>query len=163
MPSSSSASTAVVIDAGVGVARVLAMSFSPSVRTAWQRWRQDNVSLYAPSLWQYETASAIRKSWAAGLISADEADAGLSTLLNFEVRIIAADGELIRRAIRWAERLQQRVAYDGVYIALSERSGMDFWTTDQRLANGARQAGADWVHWIGELVSPAAASTTANQ
>jgi predicted nucleic acid-binding protein len=158
MPKSSTASTDVVIDAGVGAARVLPLPYSPFAWAAWRQWERDNAGCYAPSLWQYEAASAIRKTWAAAVISAEEADAALTMLLDLQVQLIPADTDLIRRALWWANRLQHRVISDSIYLALSERGGMDFWTADQRLVNGARQAGAAWVHWIGEAAAPQAES-----
>ena len=58
--------------------------------------------------------------------------------------------ELHDRAWYWAGRLNQSKTYDAQYVALAELERADFWTADRRLVNGARQAGAGWVHWIGE-------------
>jgi hypothetical protein len=51
-----------------------------------------------------------------------------------------------------SNRLGQSKAYDAFYLALAERLKAEFWTADQRLANGARQLGANWAHWIGEEI-----------
>ncbi|HSR30541.1 MAG TPA: type II toxin-antitoxin system VapC family toxin [Anaerolineae bacterium] len=58
---------------------------------------------------------------------------------------------LHERALRWADRLGHSKAYDAHYLALAEQEGIELWTADRRLANGAQQAGAHWVHWIGEV------------
>lgn len=44
--------------------------------------------------------------------------------------------------------------YDGHYLALAEREGLDLWTADRRLANSAREVDAAWAHWIGEVTTP---------
>lgn len=159
MTRSSEASPTIVIDAGVGLGLVLNLPYSPAARLAWQTWQAEGVELYAPSLWVYETTSALRKTWAVGNLTAVEATAALDTLLALEVQLVPdEDGELRRAALRWAARLNQRAAYDGFYLALADRFGTEFWSTDQRLVNGARQTGAAWVRWIGE----AATSTPQN-
>jgi predicted nucleic acid-binding protein len=42
--------------------------------------------------------------------------------------------------------------YEGDLLAevKAEQEGAELWTADKRLANGARQAGVSWVHWIGQ-------------
>jgi predicted nucleic acid-binding protein len=154
MPSFSNASTAVVIDAGVGASLVLNLVHSPVTRAAWQRWLESGVDILAPTLWHDETISTIRKSIAAGLISEADSIAALDALISLDVQIVSADADLLRGALRWAARLNQRVAYDSAYLALAERAGLAFWSADRRLVNGARQAGATWVHWIGEAAEP---------
>ena len=129
MPTSALDPPAVVIDAGVGVCSALDVPLSDATGRAWNEWRQVNAEIYAPQLWRYEVTSVIRKALALG----------------------AADDELCRSAFRWAARLRQNAAYDGFYLALAERLGANFWTTDKRLVNATRQAGVAWAHWIGEL------------
>jgi predicted nucleic acid-binding protein len=58
---------------------------------------------------------------------------------------------LRERALRWADRLGHAKAYDAHYLALAEQEGLELWTADRRLSNGAQQAGAHCVHWIGEV------------
>jgi predicted nucleic acid-binding protein len=67
-----------------------------------------------------------------------------------EVQTQPIDLSLCRAALNWASRLQQRRAYDALYLALAERMQTEFWTADKRLANAAQQLGVTWVHWIGE-------------
>ena len=57
----------------------------------------------------------------------------------------------MRSAFDWATRLRQKSAYDGFYLAAAEQLGIELWTADQALVNNARQVGANWVHWMGEL------------
>ena len=151
MPTSALDQPAVVIDAGVGVCSALDVPLSEATGRAWNEWRQVKAEIYAPQLWRYEVTSVIRKALALGDLEADEAQDGLDTALALEVALVAADDELCRSAFRWAARLRQNAAYDGFYLALAERLGANFWTTDKRLVNATRQAGVAWAHWIGEL------------
>jgi predicted nucleic acid-binding protein len=66
--------------------------------------------------------------------------------------MIPLTADLTRAAYRWSERLGQRRAYDGFYLAAADTLGGELWTADERLANSARRAGVGWVHWIGEPV-----------
>jgi len=141
----------IVIDAGIVAFTLWPDSLSALVGKAWKKWRAAGAELYAPQLWRYEVTSFFRKSLAFGDIEPDEAQAGLTVALALEVTLIAADDALCLSALRWAERLGQNAAYDGFYLALASRLQADFWTTDRRLVNAARQAGVAWTHWIGEL------------
>ena len=66
------------------------------------------------------------------------------------IHYLAPSPELHLRAWYWADRLNHSKTYDAQYVALAELERADLWTADRRLANGARQVGAGWVHWIGE-------------
>ena len=55
-------------------------------------------------------------------------------------------------ALRWATRLNQRPAYDAFYLAVAQRLDAELWTADRRLCHNARQAGADWVHFMDEVI-----------
>jgi predicted nucleic acid-binding protein len=144
-------SPAIVIDAGLGVTVGVDLALSRAARLAWQSWRASGAEVYAPQLWLYEVVAVLRKGVYAGTLDASEAEAGIATALALGVTLVAADDELCRSALRWAERLGQIVAYDGFYLALANRLQADFWTTDRRLVHTAQQAGIRWAHWIGEL------------
>ena len=151
MPASTSEPPVVVIDAGIAVSSVLDVALSDVTSRAWGRWRASNVEVLAPQLWLYEATTAIRKALAFGSLQANEAEEALTAALALKVTLVSADDDLCRSALRWAERLKQRAAYDGFYLALAGRLQADFWSADQRLINAARQTGVRWVHWVGEL------------
>ncbi len=50
-------------------------------------------------------------------------------------------------------------AYDAHYLALAEREGCEYWTTDERLWNAVK-AQLPWVRWLGTFSSGAPARTT---
>ena len=140
-----------VIDAGIAAFTVLGGSINKATERAWAGWRKTHAELFAPQLWRFEVTSMLRKANALGDIKTHEAQDGLAAILAFNVTLVAPDDELCRSALRWAERLKQSAAYDGFYLALASRLQAEFWTTDRRLANAARQSGVRWTHWIGEL------------
>lgn len=151
MPASSVAPPMIVIDAGVAAAAVLDMGLSEETSRAWDRWRASGVQVFAPLLWLYEVTTAIRKALAIGGLEPDEAEASQTAALSMNVTLVPPDDELCRAALRFAEQLGQTAAYDGFYLAPTSRLPADFWTTDQRLVNAARQAGIRRAHWVGEL------------
>ena len=59
-------------------------------------------------------------------------------------------GDLVAEAR--AERLDHSKTCDAHYLALAGEMGVEFWTADERLVKGARQAGAGWVRWVMEPV-----------
>lgn len=146
----SAGSPTIVIDAGIAAFTLLPGPFSILAGGIWAEWHRAGVELYAPQLWRYEITSILRKSLVLGDVELEEAQAGLRTALALEVTLVAADDELCRSALRWAGRLRQTVAYDSFYLALASRLQADFWSTDRRLVNSARQSGVRWAHWLGE-------------
>ncbi len=151
MPASSVGSPTIVIDAGVATITIRPDSLSALATELWAKWRAAGAELYAPQLWRYEVTSIVRKSLALGELELEEAQVALTAALGLEVTLVAADDALCRSALEFAERLRQTAAYDGFYLALASRLQAEFWTTDQRVVNAARQSGIRWTHWIGEL------------
>ncbi len=147
MPSST---PAVVINAGVGIYAIVDVPLSESAQTAWTRWQEDGVAVYAPAMWRSEVTSVLHKLFHLGQLTEAEAEAALETALSLDVQIVEADDELCRQSFRWATRLNTAAAYDAFYVALAERLSVPLWTGDRRLVNNARQNGVGWVNWIGE-------------
>jgi len=142
---------AVVIDANLAVGLVRQMTFSLSFHHKMEQWFLGGVNIAVPGLWDYEVATALRKLWSLGALSADQATAGLEMLLRLALDRHPANKELLLAALRWAERLGQSKAYDSQYIALAEQIGAELWSADQRLVNALQAQGVNWAHWIGEV------------
>ncbi len=141
---------AVVVDANLTVALVVELPYSGACLRKVQEWHAADVELLAPSLWQYEIASTLRKLTAAGHMEAGEGSASLSDLCALGVAMFEPTPALSLSALEWAGRLGRRVAYDGAYLALAEQEQVEFWTADRRLATAAQAAGADWVRNVDE-------------
>jgi predicted nucleic acid-binding protein len=142
--------TRAVLDASVGVAAVLSLPYSAQVIALLRRLR--GAEIVVPVLWEYEVVSALRKAVAAGSYAHDAAQTALDRLLALPDARVAPDAALHRAALRWADLIGQVVAYDAQYLALAERMEAEFWTADRRLGARAREAGADWVHCVHEIV-----------
>jgi predicted nucleic acid-binding protein len=151
MSATSPGSRDIVIDANLGVWAVLPLP-DAGVLEHLARWRRQDRRLVAPGFWLAEVVSALRRSLHLRVISSNEGEVALEGLLALDVEMIPLDAPMCRAALRWAARLGHSRAYDGFYLALAERLAAELWTGDQRLAHGAQQVGATWVHWIGETL-----------
>jgi predicted nucleic acid-binding protein len=148
VPSASSPN--LIVDASVCVWGVLPLLAGHDVEPHFARWREQRRHLAAPGLWLAEVTSAIRAAVQAGIVAPTDGRQALDDVLGLGVDLMPLEPVLARAAYAWSERLGQRRAYDGFYLAAADALGGELWTADQRLVNSARAAGIAWVHWIGE-------------
>jgi len=140
-----------VIDANLIAAVVLPLPYSDRATQRLISWKRAGLELLAPVLLEYEIAAVLRRAVVAHWLTTDLAVEAIGKVLALNVRCLTPTPSLHERALRWADRLGHSKAYDAHYLALAEQEGIELWTADRRLANGAQQAGAHWVHWIGEV------------
>jgi predicted nucleic acid-binding protein len=140
----------VVIDANLVVALFLPLPYSEQARERFLAWDRDGSELLAPALLEYEVNSSLHRAAATGLLAYREARIAVQHALALGVTCVSPSPRLHERAMRWAERLNHRRSYDAQYVSLAEQEQAELWTADRRLANGARQIGVGWVHWVGE-------------
>jgi predicted nucleic acid-binding protein len=141
----------VVVDANVLVALAVPTDYSSPASEKVRAWMAADVAMFAPTLWSYEAASALRKSVASGRLSHDAALQAISNLLQLGIREVNPALELLNGSLGWADRLQALVVYDSAYLAVAELLGADLWTADRKLANRARFLELNWVRHITEL------------
>ena len=140
-----------VVDANLIAALVLPLPYSEQATKKIVAWKRDGLELLAPVLLEYEIAAVLRKAVIAQWLTTDLALEAIGKVLTLNIQCLAPTAHLHEQALRWAERLGHSKAYDAHYLALAEQEGIELWTADRRLANGAQEAGAHWVHWIGEV------------
>ena len=152
MLKSSAPSPTLVIDSSLAVWTVMPVVSGTSINLAerFSEWQSAQYRLVAPTLWLAECTSAVRAAVYARAVSIEKARVAIEDLFTLGVEIVPMDASLCQAAFEWAGRLGQVRAYDGFYLTLAEQLNAQFWTADRRLTNSARQAGAGWVHWIGE-------------
>ncbi len=95
------------------------------------RHRLRDETVVAPDLLRIEVSSVLRRHAASGHLTPEQADAAISDLLAFPIRVFPT-APLLRRV--WELR-HNLTAYDGCYIALAEAVGCPLLTADRRLAN----------------------------
>ena len=143
----------VVVDSNLIAAVVLPLPYSEQATQKIVAWKRAGAELMAPVLLEYEIAAILRKAVVARWMTTDLAVEAMGKVLALNVRCFAPTSGLHERALRWADRLGHAKAYDVQALALAEQEGVELWTADRRLANGAQQVGAHWVHWIGEAAA----------
>lgn len=136
---------AVVIDASVAVRALLPGPSQSTCRAHLRRCAEHGTELVAPTLWTYETTSTLSKLHHFGELTDREAELALAQLGQLDVRLIAPDSDLSRRAFDWSIRLQRASAYDCFYLALAQKLGCELWTTDQKLRRALDES------WVREL------------
>jgi len=144
----------IVVDSNVLVALVIPIDYSEQASGKMDGWLAADTDLVSPAFWSYEAVSAIRKYVASGKLTGDEARYAVSNLMDLGIRDVSATGELHHKALAWAERLQDFVAYDPAYLALAEILDVDFWSADSKLIRKVKALGVDWVHDITEPTEP---------
>lgn len=145
MPSTRST---IVVDANLAVWAIVPVVAPVDAIGLFADWHRQGLRLVAPALWLAECASAVRRSVYSGALSEEEGRTALEDLFALEVETLPLTLQQTRSALEWAERLRQAQAYDGFYLALAQELGAEFWTGNRRLAQGAQQAGAGWVHAV---------------
>lgn len=139
-----------VVDANLIAAVVLPLPYSDQATQRIMAWKHAGFELVAPVLLEYEITAILRKAVVAQWLTTDLAVEAIGKILALNVRCLTPTPKLHERALHWADRLGHSKAYDAQYLALAEQEAIELWTADRRLANGAQQAGAHWVRWIGE-------------
>ncbi len=136
-----------VIDASFAI-RLLPIN--PSRDIYWaivDRLENERINLVAPSLWMYETTSAVTKAARFDEVSVNQAHRLLQELAALHVRLIEPDAQQCALATDWTLRLRRSAAYDSFYLSFAETLGCDLWTANRRLRNAVN---LPWVRFVGD-------------
>lgn len=141
-----------VVDASVAVWAILPVLQGKDADAAERfiEWSEQGVALTAPAWWAAECTTAIRRAVFAKVITERRARDAILDLFALEVQMVPVDATLCQSALEWSARLKQAKAYDGFYVALAQKLGVELWTADKRLATAAQQTRLKWVRWIGD-------------
>jgi predicted nucleic acid-binding protein len=138
--------TRYVVDASVAIKWFLLEDHTEAAR----RLLRDGLELSSPDLVRAEFGNVMWKRWRRGDLSAEAVDAALSSLGRLPLRIETSE-PLIGAAWNVA-RLYERSFYDGLYVALAERTDCPLVTADRRLYNSLRNGElAERLMWVEEL------------
>lgn len=139
--------TLVIVDSGVFIASVLTERFTAQAKLLLSEISHAEGSMQAPVLLHYELVSVLRKSVYTGHISQDQGRLLRTRLLRLPIEL-HIDLGLLERGYDLAQDLELPRAYDAQYLALAERLGCEFWTTDERLFNSVR-SDFPLIRWLG--------------
>src|SRR5687767_1273778 len=124
--------TALVIDCSVLAKWELAdEDYRPEALELFRDWQASAVLLHAPDLLPSEIGSTFLSALRRNRLTKAEARASIQGLLSFTY-VLHESTPLVTRAFEIAYQHNQRI-YDCFYVALAEREGVDFWTSDERL------------------------------
>lgn len=140
----------IVVDATLAVAAAVPMDYTIQATNRLSAWKLEQIPLMAPTLFEYEVVTALRKSVILRILDHTDALDALDMILSLGIGMAGPNRGLDEQALYFAERIGQSKAYGGHYLALAARENAAFWTADRRLAASAEGAGLTWVHWIGE-------------
>ena len=139
-------SSTVCVDANVVVRYTLFPD--DAIQNLWESWEAAGTRLVAPTLLYYEVANSLYQYQKRGEINADVIRRVFDTALALPFTLIG-DTSLHQRAIVLAATYRLPAVYDAHYVALSERLGIELWTTDARLVNALQPFGVEWVKLAG--------------
>lgn len=131
------------------VIRLVLHPTDQAVSGLWKRWRADRRQIVAPLLLRYEVANALHRLERAGALDPHAQRAALVAALSLNIQVHAEEA-LHAHALDFAACFSLPAAYDAHYLALAEREGAEFWTTDRCLAHTVRRV-LPWVHLVEEL------------
>ncbi len=121
---------ALIIDAPLAVdalfGRQRAMNFLEMVH-------RQRAALWVPDLWLLEVAMLLQWHLEKQHLSPMEAEQILKALYRLPNEVLHIDRELALEAAQKVARLECRTVGDGLYLALAERFGIPFWTSDVQL------------------------------
>lgn len=135
----------VVVDASVSVKWVNPKEPS-AAQAALMRddYKAGKLHLIAPSFWEYEIASGVRRAVYRGDLLPDEGQAAIDELLGLGIELHPIPNA--RTAYVLSEKYG-RGLYDCFYLDLAEREGCELWTADRKLYHAMKES-LPWVRWI---------------
>lgn len=140
----------IVVDANLAIGAVFQQAETTEIVSVFRAWRRAGERLIAPFLLEFEVVSALRRIITLGMLDQRSATKALNAIHGLGIDLIVPGPDLDKSALMFAERIGQSKAYDAQYLALASRENAPLWTADRRLAHAARDAGLNWVHWVGD-------------
>jgi predicted nucleic acid-binding protein len=140
-------SSTICVDANM-VIRFVVVPGDKAVQECWNRWEAARTALVAPSLLYYEVTNGFHRYRKQGTLSPRALKSALETAFGLGINLLG-DADLHRRATQIAQTFNLPATYDAHYVALSERLGIELWTTDARLVNALQPFKVDWVKLAG--------------
>jgi predicted nucleic acid-binding protein len=142
--------TAAVVDSSVLVKSELTTEiYANEAHELFHDWNAGVLDVHATDLLPSEIGSVFLRALRRGRTSEERAQASIQALLKLPYQLHPST-PLVTRAFEIAYRYDQRI-YDCFSVALAEREGMSFWTSDERLCN-ALQAHLPFIRFIADYV-----------
>jgi predicted nucleic acid-binding protein len=138
----------VCVDASIIIWTLLYYPMSDRAEALLAKWRKEQTTLIAPSLFAFEVTSSLRRLVHLGEITPEEGEEAFEKFQRIEVRLSHRKG-IFHLAWELAKRFNRPRAYDTAYLAYAQLNNCEFWTADEKLYNAVKDE-LDWVRWIGD-------------
>lgn len=138
-------SLVICLDANLVIRRVTD-PLSATIHELWTGWEAQRSQLAAPRLLYYEVVNALHRMHHHHVWSEAAGRDALRAALALPIRL-HDELELHEQAMTFAARFHLAAAYDAHYLALADRLGAEFWTTDRRLYNNVSRE-LPWVELV---------------
>lgn len=138
-----------VLDSGILLATIQSEAYTDNAKRLIAQLDEQQVEIVAPALLHYEMIAVVRKWVYREIMTVEQAESALHTLLRYPV-LTVTDAPLLHRAFELATEHNRPTAYDAQYLAVAERYQCDFWTADERLYN-AVSSKLPYVRWLGNI------------
>ncbi len=140
----------VVVDTSIAIKWVLNELDSNTALALLAEWKRKKIVMLAPVLLAYEATNALYQKVRGGKITFDTAKEGLTQVILTGLQFdFLQDPTLGLRALELAQNFSLLATYDAYYLALAEREGCDFWTTDTRMWRSVKPQ-ISWVRLLEE-------------
>lgn len=120
-------------DASLILSLLFRESNTDKVLALWEEWHETGRPVYAPYLLHYEIYNNFRVRTHRGLLEEKDQKRVATAYHSLPITFIS-DNELLPLAIGLCNRLRLPAIYDAVYLALSQKMSLEFWTADRKLA-----------------------------
>ncbi|CAD7781277.1 hypothetical protein DMNBHIDG_02596 [Candidatus Methanoperedenaceae archaeon GB37] len=138
----------VCVDASFVIRLLESVDSQSSAIRLWIEWHEAGRPVVAPSLLYYEITNALHRYVVHGELLPEEASELLDVALKLDITLYG-DADLHRYALKLAKSFSLPTTYDAHYLALAERLGAEFWTTDKRLVRTVQKV-TSWVRLLKE-------------
>ncbi|MHA1973194.1 MAG: type II toxin-antitoxin system VapC family toxin [Candidatus Hodarchaeales archaeon] len=119
----------VVVDASIIVKWFITEKYSDLALKIREKFVDQKIQLYTPSLFFYETLNALKYS---NMFSAEELQDARKSLENYGITQVPFNGEFAKRTLEIAHKYDVTI-YDASYIALSDILDALAWSADKKL------------------------------
>lgn len=129
----------ICLDASLVLDWLLPTPMTDAVDIIWAQWAEHEMELVGPPLLLAETTSGLRLWTHLGRITPTDGKAAFERFCQMDLHTVTYQ-DLHVRAWQLATEFRQPRAYDAQYLAVAEREGCEFWTTDRPLYNSVHDA-----------------------
>ena len=129
----SSSDDCVCVDASIAIKLLVDEPDSVDAMAQWETWVRSGTMVYAPRLFVWECANAVRRAVVQGRLPADEAVAALQRLTGIDVDLVNVEDDVIHVYQNFVAKYDMPAMYDATYLAVADMLGCELWTADKRL------------------------------